>query len=195
MRAARPDIAISGDFIVGFPGETEADFEETLQIVDGGELRSAYSFKYSPRPGTPAATMEDQIPREVMDERLQRLQARINDAATGVQPRRRSGADTQSCSSGAGRTAGQMIGKSPWLQSVHRRNERGDSGDIVDVDVVAAGPNSLAGAARCSEVGRLMARRDLAAVAANDAGPRPARARVRAAATCSARCSANTTAT
>src|SRR4051812_26625338 len=78
IRAARPDIALSGDFIVGFPGETEKDFEATLNIVDEVRYASAYSFKYSPRPGTPAATMEDQIPREIMDERLQRLQERIN---------------------------------------------------------------------------------------------------------------------
>ncbi len=79
MRASRPDIAISGDFIVGFPGETEADFEATLQIVDAVRYSAAYSFKYSPRPGTPAATMEDQIPRDIMDDRLQRLQGRINE--------------------------------------------------------------------------------------------------------------------
>src|SRR6476469_2120546 len=77
MRAARPDIALSGDFIVGFPGETEKDFEATLQIVDAARYASAYSFKYSLRPGTPAAIMEDQIPREIMDDRLQRLQAKI----------------------------------------------------------------------------------------------------------------------
>src|SRR5438067_5619333 len=78
-RAARPDIALSGDFIVGFPGETEEDFEATLRIVDAVRYASAYSFKYSPRPGTPAATMEDQIPRDIMDDRLQRLQARITE--------------------------------------------------------------------------------------------------------------------
>src|SRR5947207_5894791 len=77
VRHARPDIAVSGDFIVGFPGETEEDFEATLSIVDAVRYASAYSFKYSPRPGTSAATMEDQIPREIMDDRLQRLQAHI----------------------------------------------------------------------------------------------------------------------
>ena len=78
VRAARPDIALSGDFIVGFPGETEEDFTATLNLVDEVGYASAYSFKYSPRPGTPAATMEDQIAPEIMDERLQRLHARIN---------------------------------------------------------------------------------------------------------------------
>src|SRR5919202_4295363 len=79
VRAARPDIAISGDFIVGFPGETGAEFEETLQIVDAVRYAAAYSFKYSPRPGTPAATMEDQIDRDIMADRLQRLQAKISE--------------------------------------------------------------------------------------------------------------------
>ena len=77
VRAARPGIAISGDFIVGFPGETEKDFEDTLAIVDAVGYASAYSFKYSPRPGTPAASMEGAVEAHVMDERLQRLQRRL----------------------------------------------------------------------------------------------------------------------
>src|SRR5690606_17707597 len=77
FRSARPDIALSGDFIVGFPGETEAEFEETLRLVDEVRYAAAFSFKFSPRPGTPAATMDEQIALEVMDERLQRLQQAI----------------------------------------------------------------------------------------------------------------------
>jgi len=77
FRAVRPDIALSGDFIVGFPGETEAEFEDTLSIVDEVRYAHAFSFKYSPRPGTPAATMDGQIAPEVMHERLHRLQERI----------------------------------------------------------------------------------------------------------------------
>ena len=83
VRAVRPDIAISGDFIVGFPGETDADFEQTLAIVRAVGHAMAFSFKYSPRPGTPAATMTDQVAPEIMDDRLQRLQALLNEQQHG----------------------------------------------------------------------------------------------------------------
>jgi tRNA-2-methylthio-N6-dimethylallyladenosine synthase len=146
VRAARPDIALSGDFIVGFPGETDEDFLSTLQIVDAVRYASAYSFKFSPRPGTPAAMMEDQIPREIMDERLQRLQERINDQRLAFN-RATIGADTRVLVERQGRRGGQMIGRSPWLQSVHVETDV-SPGDIVDVTLVAAGPNSMTGAAR-----------------------------------------------
>jgi tRNA-2-methylthio-N6-dimethylallyladenosine synthase len=143
VRAARPNIAISGDFIVGFPGETEADFEATLNIVDAVRYAAAFSFKYSPRPGTPAATMENQIPAPVMDDRLQRLQARIAAHSTAF---------NASCVGRTvpvlveknGRRPGQMIGKSPWLQSVFF--ETGAAvGELVDVRLTQALPNSLGG--------------------------------------------------
>jgi tRNA-2-methylthio-N6-dimethylallyladenosine synthase len=146
MRAARPDIALSGDFIVGFPGETEADFEATLQLVDAVGYAAAYSFKYSPRPGTPAATMDGQIPPEVMDERLQRLQERITAHSLAFN-RSKVGTETQILIERPGRHSGQMIGKSPWLQSVHVESDAG-LGDIIDVALVSAGPNSMAGAMR-----------------------------------------------
>jgi tRNA-2-methylthio-N6-dimethylallyladenosine synthase len=146
VRAARPDIALSGDFIVGFPGETEEDFLATLQIVDEVRYASAYSFKYSPRPGTPAAMMEDQIPREIMEERLQRLLERINDNRMAFN-RATVGAETQVLVERAGRRDGQMIGRSPWLQSVHFETDA-KPGDVVDVALVAAGPNSITGAER-----------------------------------------------
>jgi len=146
VRAACPDIAISGDFIVGFPGETEEDFEATLKIVDAVRYASAYSFKYSPRPGTPAATMEDQIPRDIMDDRLQRLQARIAEHSLAFN-RSKVGTNTQVLIERKGKLPGQMIGRSPWLQSVHvETNAR--AGDVVDVTLVAAGPNSVGGAQR-----------------------------------------------
>ena len=143
VRAVRPDIALSGDFIVGFPGETDAEFEDTLKLVERVGYAQCFSFKYSPRPGTPAATMENQVPAEVMDERLQRLQAALNrdqlafnQASLGkrctVLVERR------------GRHEGQWLGKSPWLQSVHFTGEAA-IGDLVEVELVEAGPNSLAG--------------------------------------------------
>ncbi|OYY89220.1 MAG: tRNA (N6-isopentenyl adenosine(37)-C2)-methylthiotransferase MiaB [Sphingomonas sp. 28-66-16] len=143
VRAARPDIALSGDFIVGFPGETEADFAETLSLVDAVGYAQAYSFKYSPRPGTPAATMADQIGPEVMDERLQRLQAALN----------RDQAAFNAASMGKrcavllerkGKLEGQLIGKSPWLQSVHVMTDAA-IGDLVEVEIVEAGANSVMG--------------------------------------------------
>jgi tRNA-2-methylthio-N6-dimethylallyladenosine synthase len=144
MRAARPDIALSGDFIVGFPGETDEDFEATLKIVDAVRYAAAYSFKYSARPGTPAATMGDQIPREIMDDRLQRLQAKITENQLAFN-RSKIGVDTQILIERKGRHDGQMIGRSPWLQSVHVETDA-VAGDIFDVTLVAAGPNSMTGA-------------------------------------------------
>ena len=146
VRSARPDIALSGDFIVGFPGETDEDFEATLNIVDEVRYASAYSFKYSARPGTPAAVMEDQIPREIMEDRLQRLQERINLHQLAFN-RSKVGVDTRILIERAGKLPGQMIGRSPWLQSVHVETDA-RPGDLVDVTLVAAGPNSIAGALR-----------------------------------------------
>jgi tRNA-2-methylthio-N6-dimethylallyladenosine synthase len=105
---------------------------------------SAYSFKYSARPGTPAATMEDQIPREIMDERLQRLQEWINVHQMAFN-RSKIGVNTQVLIERKGRHHGQMIGRSPWLQSVHLESDAAP-GDILDVTLVAAGPNSMTGA-------------------------------------------------
>ena len=144
VRAVRPDIALSGDFIVGFPGETEEDFTATLNLVDEVGYASAYSFKYSPRPGTPAATMEDQISPDVMDERLQRLQARITEQQVAFN-RLRIGKETEILIERKGRFAGQMIGRSPWLQSVHVETDA-VAGDIIPVTLLSAGPNSMQGA-------------------------------------------------
>jgi tRNA-2-methylthio-N6-dimethylallyladenosine synthase len=143
VREARPDIALSGDFIVGFPGETEEDFTATLNLVDEVGYASAYSFKYSPRPGTPAATMEDQIAPELMDERLQRLHDRINTHQTAFN-RASIGKETEVLIERRGRYAGQMIGRSPWLQSVHVETDA-VPGDVVRVTLAAAGPNSMTG--------------------------------------------------
>jgi tRNA-2-methylthio-N6-dimethylallyladenosine synthase len=143
VRAARPDIALSGDFIVGFPGETDAEFEETLDLVRAVNYAQAYSFKYSPRPGTPAAAMDGQVPLEVMDERLQRLQALINDQQLAFN-RASVGTRTRLLLERRGKKPGQLIGKTPWLQSAHVETEAA-IGDLIEVEIVAAGPNSLAG--------------------------------------------------
>jgi len=143
FRAARPDIALSGDFIVGFPGETEAEFEDTLRLVDAVGYAQAFSFKYSPRPGTPAATMDGQVPREVMDERLQRLQAAINRDQLAFNE----GSVGRRCTvlvERRGKKPGQWLGKSPWLQSVFFEGEVA-IGSLVPVELAQAGPNSMAG--------------------------------------------------
>ncbi|HEX8534940.1 MAG TPA: tRNA (N6-isopentenyl adenosine(37)-C2)-methylthiotransferase MiaB, partial [Allosphingosinicella sp.] len=144
VRAARPDIALSGDFIVGFPGETDAEFEDTLKIVAEVNYAQAYSFKYSPRPGTPAAQMDAQVPAELMDERLQRLQALLNEQQLSFN-RATVGRRTSVLLERRGKKPGQLIGKSPWLQSVHLETGA-EIGDLIEVDILSAGPNSLAAA-------------------------------------------------
>jgi tRNA-2-methylthio-N6-dimethylallyladenosine synthase len=144
VRTARPDIAISGDFIVGFPGESDAEFEETLSIVRHAQYAQAYSFKFSARPGTPAATMDGQIEPEMMDERLQRLQALINEQQLAFN-QASIGQRTDILLERKGRHPGQLIGKTPWLQSVHVQAEGAAIGDLIAVDLISAGPNSIAG--------------------------------------------------
>ncbi|MFC0205630.1 tRNA (N6-isopentenyl adenosine(37)-C2)-methylthiotransferase MiaB [Novosphingobium soli] len=141
VRAVRPDIALSGDFIVGFPGETDAEFEDTLQLVDAVGYAQCFSFKYSPRPGTPAATMAQQVPMAVMDERLARLQAALNRDQYAFN----AASVGKTCDvlvERKGKHPGQWLGKSPWLQSVHFTGEA-QVGQIVRVEITSAGPNSL----------------------------------------------------
>ena len=143
VRKVRPDIAVSGDFIVGFPGESDADFEATLALIKRVRYAQAFSFKYSPRPGTPAASMGDQIPVKLMDERLQRLQALLN-----MQQQRFNqdsiGIATTILVERDGKRPGQRIGKSPWLQSVVVETGAAP-GTLLDVKIVSGGPNSLGG--------------------------------------------------
>jgi tRNA-2-methylthio-N6-dimethylallyladenosine synthase len=142
IREARPDIAISGDFIVGFPGETEADFEETLDLVRRVEYASAFSFKYSPRPGTPAAQMRDQVPENEKLRRLHRLQALIGEQVHRFN-RNCVGRELEVLVEKPGRRAGQLAGRSPYLQTVLMEQGAAGIGDLVTVRIVAAGPNSL----------------------------------------------------
>ncbi len=144
MRKVRPDIAISGDFIVGFPGETDADFEETLAVIREANYSQAYSFKYSPRPGTPAAVMDEQVAPEIMDERLQRLQALLNEQQHEFN-KQALGRQTDILLERNGKLKGQLVGKTPWLQSVHIIAPDLAIGDMVNVTIESAGPNSLQG--------------------------------------------------
>jgi tRNA-2-methylthio-N6-dimethylallyladenosine synthase len=144
LRAARPDIALSTDFIVGFPGEREQDFEDTLALAREVGFASAFSFKYSPRPGTPAALMLAQIAEEVKTERLARLQALLSQQQRAFNESQ-IGRTLPVLVAGAGRKPGQKHGRSPYLQAVHFPDDQARVGDIVPVRIVAASQNSLTG--------------------------------------------------
>ena len=144
LRAARPDLAFSSDFIVGFPGETAQDFEDTLSLVEAVGYAGAYTFAYSPRPGTPAADMDDQVPPEEKTERLYRLQALIarqqrdfNAALVGK--------TVPILLEKPGRLPGQLVGKSPYLQAVQVMAPASLIGTIVQVATTSLGTNTLFG--------------------------------------------------
>ncbi len=149
IRTARPDLALSTDIIVGFPGETEDDFQQTLDLIREVRFAAAYSFKYSPRPGTPAAKLAEQLPEEVKVERLKRLQDVMLSLTVSF---------NESCVGKTfpvlfekkGRHDGQLIGRSPYLQSVHAKADPSVLGRIVPVEISAALPNSLAGIIRAA---------------------------------------------
>jgi tRNA-2-methylthio-N6-dimethylallyladenosine synthase len=144
VRTARPDIAVSGDFIVGFPGETDRDFEDTLDVIRTVTYSSAYSFKYSPRPGTPASELAAQVPEDVKADRLLRLQALLAEQLKDF---------NASCVGRTmvvlvekpGRYDGQVIGRSPYLQSVHFETMEHKPGDMVKVLIDKTSTNSLSG--------------------------------------------------
>jgi tRNA-2-methylthio-N6-dimethylallyladenosine synthase len=144
LRAARPDLALSTDLIVGFPGESDADFRATLDLVGAISFAQAFSFKYSARPGTPAAAMAHQVPDAVKGERLAELQGllarqqgRFNCACIGR--------TLPVLLEKPGRHPGQLVGRSPYLQSVHLDADGQGIGEIVPVTICGAGPNSLSG--------------------------------------------------
>ena len=143
LREARPDILMSGDFIVGFPGESDADFEQTLALVRAVGYGQAYSFKYSPRPGTPAAERA-QIPEDVKASRLQVLQELLKSQQATAQERM-VGQTTSVLFERTGRLPGQFVGKSEHLQAVHASGPDLSIGDIRTVKIVESAPNSLAG--------------------------------------------------
>jgi tRNA-2-methylthio-N6-dimethylallyladenosine synthase len=144
LRAARPDLALSSDFIVGFPGESDADFARTLDLVRTVKFAQAFSFKYSPRPGTPAALIERQVPEDLKDARLAELQALLKiqqdkfNAATV-------GRTVPVLYERAGRNPGQIVGKTPWLQAVHSLAPAAFAGQVLDTKITSLAPNSLSG--------------------------------------------------
>ena len=156
LRAARPDLALASDFIVGFPGETEADFAETIDLVDRVGFAQAYSFKFSPRPGTPAATLADQIPEAEKTERLARLQAAVDRHRLAFN-RATVGRTMPVLLDGRGRRPGQLAGRSPYMQSVHVEGPDHHLGRIVSVAVVAGYANSVEGRIAATELTRVPA--------------------------------------
>jgi tRNA-2-methylthio-N6-dimethylallyladenosine synthase len=142
LRAVRADLALSGDFIVGFPGETEADFAATLALVEAARYGTAFTFKYSTRPGTPAAE-RDQVPEAEKDDRLQRLQSLIDREQKKAQAAM-VGQEVGVLFEKPGRMPGQMTGKSDHLHAVHVTDDVAP-GDLRRVRIVAATSNSLAG--------------------------------------------------
>ena len=152
LRRARPDLALSSDFIVGYPGESDGDFRDTLDLVRDIGFAQAFSFKYSPRPGTPAASEADQVPESVKTERLAELQALL-------QQQQRAfnaicvGRVLPVLFEKPGRHDGQLVGRSPFLQAVHAAAGLERIGDIVPVVIRGVEPNSLAGTVAPSSVG------------------------------------------
>ena len=144
IRAARPDIALSGDFIVGFPGETEADFEQTMKCVEEIGYASSFSFKYSIRPGTPGASMPRQVPEDVKSERLKRLQDLLYTQQLAFN-KSLIGRTLDVLVENGGREDGQLFGRSPYLQGTHFDGSEDLVGQIVPVLITGAGRNSLTG--------------------------------------------------
>jgi tRNA-2-methylthio-N6-dimethylallyladenosine synthase len=144
MRATRPDIAFSSDFIVGFPGERDDDFALTLSLVDEVGFAGAFSFKYSPRPGTPAAAMAEQVPEQLKSERLYRLQAAIDRRQAHFNAGCR-GRTFDVLFEKPGRHPGQLVGRSPYLQPVQVMAAPSMVGEIAAVTITEISANSLFG--------------------------------------------------
>ena len=145
LRAARPDLALSTDIIAGHPGETAADHEATLALIRDVGFAQAFSFKYSARPGTPAATMAGQMDEAAKDARLAEIQALLRDQQTAFN-RSRAGMLADVLVTGPGRHPGQMAGRTPWLNPVHFDGPAALAGQVVPVRILAGHPNSLTGA-------------------------------------------------
>ncbi len=144
LRRARPDIALSSDFIVGFPGETDADFRATLSLVAEIGFAQAFSFRYSRRPGTPAATMRRQVKEEVKRQRLAELQELLTEQAQAFQ-RATVGRTLPVLLERAGRYCGQLVGRTPYLQAVHVEAPGSSPGELIQVMITENHAHSLAG--------------------------------------------------
>lgn len=144
LRAARPDIALSGDFITGFPGETDADFEDTLKLVRAARFAAGYSFKYSNRPGTPGSLMGRQVPDDVSSARLYALQALLQELS-GDFNRACEGRELDVLFQKPGRQAGQLIGYSQYMQAIYVADPALQIGDRLPVTITGGYANSLAG--------------------------------------------------
>ncbi|KSV82630.1 tRNA (N6-isopentenyl adenosine(37)-C2)-methylthiotransferase MiaB [Ensifer sp. ENS08] len=142
IRAIQPDLALSGDFIVGFPGETDEDFEDTMRLVEAVGYAQAFSFKYSTRPGTPGAELGDQVPEDVKAKRLEKLQALLFSQQRAF-AESCVGREIDLLLEKEGRMPGQLVGRSPWLQPVNVDAKASQIGDIIKVRIIKAGPNSL----------------------------------------------------
>ena len=144
LRTARPDLALSSDFIVGFPGESDADFDDTMRLIEQVGFASAYSFRYSRRPGTPGAAMDGQVPENVSVARLTALQALLGRTAHEFNISK-AGTTVPVLFAEAGRRPGQLIGKTPWLQSVYAHASPRLVGQIVETRLIEGYANSLSG--------------------------------------------------
>lgn len=142
IREAQPALALSTDIIVGFPGETDQDFQDTMDLVETISYASAYSFKYSSRPGTPAAESDEQIDEDVKKERLAILQKRLTEQQKSFN-QSKIGSQMSVLLEKKGRHEGQLIGRSPYLQAVHLEASHANIGDMVDVTIEYATLNSL----------------------------------------------------
>ncbi|HLG46380.1 MAG TPA: tRNA (N6-isopentenyl adenosine(37)-C2)-methylthiotransferase MiaB [Reyranella sp.] len=144
LRTARPEIALSSDFIVGFPGESDTDFDDTMRLIEQVGFASAFSFKYSRRPGTPGAAMDDQVPEAVKSARLHALQALLGEQARAFNAST-VGRTVPVLFAEPGRKPGQLVGKTPWLQSLYAEGNARLIGHIVEARVTEGHANSLAG--------------------------------------------------
>ena len=144
LRQLRPDIQLSSDFIVGFPGETDDDFQQTIDLVERVRFSIAYSFKYSPRPGTPASEYEDSVDEAVKDQRLQHLQRLLTQQQQSINAEC-IGKIMPILFEKPGKHSGQIVGKSPYMQSVHVNADRSLIGKIVPVMIKESKRFSLLG--------------------------------------------------